>query len=224
MSVLYKLAILLLATASPGLVTLVLAYYFRVDEDNEAVFTSIRLGTALFVTSLGSTIVHMLYGISPSENKLMVGLGMELMAYKAARLWLRESLQPEAANKLPTPLQYGIALKITSAPGFDSVWTYLKYTMTKSRSMPRTVTLLGIALVSQVVLGTLTSLADTWLHLTATTVPRVTISPVAIPSSLYSRTLFDNCTSGPLAYQNESGSQSCIRKFPICLFTLAEIK
>lgn len=209
MPALYKIGILLLATASPALVTLILAYYFRVDEDNEAVFTSIGLGTALFVTSIGSTVVHMLYGIIHLQRKLTIGLGMELMAYKAARLWLWESKQASSSNKLPTPLQYGIALKITSTPGIESMWTYLKYSMTKSRRMPRTVTLLGIALVSQLFLGTLTSVADTWLHLTATTVPRVAISTVPSPSSLYSRTLFGNCTSGPFAYRNESGTQSC---------------
>jgi|SRR2546423_577623 len=207
MPALYNIGILLLATASPALVTLILAYYFRVDEDNESVSTSIGLGTALFVTSIGSTVVHMLYGILHLQGKLTIGLGMELMAYKAARLWLRESKQ--ASDKLPTPLQYGIALKITSTPGFESMWTYLKYSMTTSRSMPPTMTLLGIALVSQSFLGTLTSVADTWLHLTATTVPRVAISTVASPSSLYSRALFGNCTSGPLAYQSESGNQSC---------------
>lgn len=63
MSVLLNYLILLLATTIPAVVTLVFAYSFRVDEDADAVYTSIPLGTALFITSVGSTVVHMLYGI-----------------------------------------------------------------------------------------------------------------------------------------------------------------
>ena len=64
MSILLSYLILLLATSIPAAVTLVLAYYFRVDDDKLAVYTSIPLGTALFITSLGSTVVHMLYGMN----------------------------------------------------------------------------------------------------------------------------------------------------------------
>jgi hypothetical protein len=64
MSVLRPFLLLFLATTAPAVVTLVLTYYFRVGEDANAVYTSVRLGTALFVTSTGSTVVHLLYGIA----------------------------------------------------------------------------------------------------------------------------------------------------------------
>lgn len=64
MSVLLSYLILLLATSIPAAVTLFLAYNFRVpDEDSYAVFTSVPLGTALFMSTVGSTVVNMLYGM-----------------------------------------------------------------------------------------------------------------------------------------------------------------
>jgi len=63
MSVLLSYLILLLATSIPAAVTLILAYNFRVDEDSYAVFTSVPLGTALFMSTVGSTVVNMLYGM-----------------------------------------------------------------------------------------------------------------------------------------------------------------
>ena len=63
MSPLGAFLILFLTTTAPAVFTLVLVYHFRVGEDKNAVYTSLELGTALFVTSLGSTVVHFLYGM-----------------------------------------------------------------------------------------------------------------------------------------------------------------
>ena len=80
---------------------------------------------------------------------------MELMAYKSARLWLRESDQlQKSLTPLPTPLQYGIALKMTSAPGLFSAWSYFRYSIIKTRKAPRMLTLLGLAMMVQIFLGT----------------------------------------------------------------------
>jgi hypothetical protein len=132
---------------------------------------------------------------------------MELMAYRAARVWIEES-QRKSLN-LPTPLQYGIALKITSAPSIFSLWSFLRYIISKNRTLPRFVSFLGVTIVMQILLGSLATVADTWLHLTATSVPWETITPLSSNSSFNSRVLLDNCTSGDLMYYNESGTQSC---------------
>lgn len=103
-----------------------------------------------------------------------------------------------------------MALKMTSAPGLVSAWSYLHYSLTKSRKAPRMLTLLGFAMILQIFLGALTSVADTWLHVAATSVWQKTITPQQLaPGSAYSRQLWKNCTSGPLAYKNESSTQSC---------------
>ena len=58
--------VLLLCTIGPTLALLFLIYYFRVDEDSDAVYTSISLGKLLFIASFASTIVTMLHGTIPS--------------------------------------------------------------------------------------------------------------------------------------------------------------
>jgi hypothetical protein len=42
----------LLATAGPTMATLFIAYYYQVGEDAHAVYTTIALGTVLFVASI----------------------------------------------------------------------------------------------------------------------------------------------------------------------------
>ena len=116
---------------------------------------------------------------------------MDLVAFRAAQAWIQRSRACEY-KELPTPLQYGIALKVTSNPGVRSIWSYLRYLQRKQRTVPRMVVWLGTAMVAQVSIGFLVAVSDTWLHLSATTVPWETVVPVASPTSQYSRVR--NCT------------------------------
>lgn len=63
-SIIKNSAILLFATAVPALATLIIAYHFRVGEDDNAVYISVSLGVVLFIASIASTIVQLLYGIA----------------------------------------------------------------------------------------------------------------------------------------------------------------
>ena len=68
---------------------------------------------------------------------------------------------------------------------------------------PGLVKWLAFATIIQVALGTITAAADIWLHLTSTTQPWGTVSPLQTVSTSYSRTLFENCTSGEFVYKGE---------------------
>jgi hypothetical protein len=63
-AIINRFLILFLLGAIPAIVILVLGYRFRVGEDSDAVYTSVRLGTALFAASFGSTVISLAYGIS----------------------------------------------------------------------------------------------------------------------------------------------------------------
>ena len=55
---------LFLTTTAPAIALIILSYRYRVDEDQDAVYTSQKLGTVLFVASIGSTFAHLLPGMS----------------------------------------------------------------------------------------------------------------------------------------------------------------
>jgi len=127
---------------------------------------------------------------------------MEMIAFKAAHMLIRNSRSNSVRN-LPTPLQYSMALKLTTSPSLLSIWSYLRYLFSKHQRIPGLVKWLAFATIIQVALGTITAAADIWLHLTSTTQPWETVSPLQTVSTSYSRTLFENRTSGELVYKGE---------------------
>src|SRR5277367_5457131 len=137
----------------------------------------------------------------------IVGFGMDLIALKAAQMWIRDS-RSLATVSLPTPLQFGMALKSASSPGIGPVFSYFGYLFSRSRStIPRFVSLLTTIMVAQVIVGLATAATDIWLHLTSTSVQRSQVVPLSTPSSSYSRQLFPNCTSGPLSYAGQQSAE-----------------
>jgi hypothetical protein len=131
---------------------------------------------------------------------------MELMAFKAAQNWIRNSRKADTTENLPTPLQYGMAFNLTSNPGLYSISLYLRYLFSRHQKVPQFIKWLFIASIVQVGLGTLTAVADIWLHLTATSVPWQTVTPLSSISTSYSRALTSNCTSGEYEYKGENMS------------------
>ena len=137
---------------------------------------------------------------------------MELLAFKAARMWIQSSRSStKTLANLPTPFQYGLALKLASRPGLPSVWSYIQYTKFLTRmKLPRFVSLLGNGLVAQVFLAFLTTGADVWLHVASTTVLFEESTPLSSNSSSLSRVLIDICTSDASEYQTDAEVPSCV--------------
>jgi hypothetical protein len=137
---------------------------------------------------------------------------MELLAFKAARMWIQSSRLPtEKVAKLPTPFQYGLALKLVSRPGIPSVWSYIQHTKFLTRvKLPRFVSMLGNVLVAQVFLAFLTVGAGVWLHVASTAVLFEKVMPLPSNSSSLSRVLIDICTSDASEYQEDAEVTSCV--------------
>jgi hypothetical protein len=61
---------------------------------------------------------------------------MELIAISAAQHWIRMSRQRDSRiGDLPTPLQYRMALNLTSSPSLFSIWRYLRYVFGRHRKV-----------------------------------------------------------------------------------------
>ena len=116
---------------------------------------------------------------------------MQLAALRAARMWVNSQ------SGLPTPLQYGMALKSASMPGIFSALSYLRYLSSAHAKIPRFVMYLAAAMIAQTVIGFLGAAADVWMHISSTTVPWVTVTPQLIPDSAYSRDLNSTCLNTP---------------------------
>ena len=131
---------------------------------------------------------------------------MELIAWKAAQMWIKSS-RSESAINLPTPHQFGIALKSASTPGIFSILSFLPYLFSKKRaSLPPILMLLLSTMILQVAIGWAVAATDTWLHLTSTTVLKTQSAALSSISTSYSRILPSNCTSGSMAYVSENSS------------------
>ena len=127
-----------------------------------------------------------------------IGLGMQLLAFKAAQRWIVNSQSPQYHLNLPTPLQYGLAHKASSIPGPLTAWQYFDYIFsTNRRSVPPFVCWLVSGMMVQVSLGLITAAADTWLHLTSTTTQWQEVTHLSSPTTNYSRILPSDCAGNP---------------------------
>ena len=159
-----------MATAELVIAALVIAYQFRVGEDSNSIYTSVGpYGAIRELCRLDRGSSYVWYSLG--KTGLILGIGMELMAFIAAQMCVRNS-RSQSSHDLPTPLQYGMALKMTSNPGIFSCWSYLQYLVSKQRQqLPSFVVWIALTMGVQVLLGTTTAAANTWLHLTAKSVP-----------------------------------------------------
>lgn len=130
------------------------------------------------------------------------GFLMTLISFPVAYTLRRKSENTEHAQ-LPTPYQLNILLDLSTAR-IGALWQWSKYFFWKSRSHQIfAVKLSTFCLVIALGIAYLILAADTWLHVTTSSVNLPILSPSA-PSHTYGRTLSQSCrdytsiTSNPI--------------------------
>jgi hypothetical protein len=103
---------------------------------------------------------------------------MTLCSYIIAKTWLSASTRT-GSSELPTPMQLSMLVKVVAIPGFSTLLQTFKYQFSSSRkaSMPIIFMAPAYVLAGSFFLGWAITAADTWLHITSSTV-RFTTSTV----------------------------------------------
>lgn len=144
------------------------------EDDGNGIYVDLNASTILFVASWASSLAPMLTGFL-----------MALASFPIARQLssnIRKSLA--FSSNLPTPYQLALTLKFLDGSALAAIWSWIMYLATwrKSRQpQPPLLVATSSVAVMATILGLLVSAADTWLHLTTTTVPFTQIIPVANP-------------------------------------------
>ena len=186
-----------------------LVYRWRVDistnDRPEALFSksqsltnnSRAISTAYFVSIESARLVTIASWTSTVISFLPPWVTM-LYSYHLAGSFLDRS-----TKKLPTPYQMWLILE-TCEGNYSSIWSWLTYRLSPSRPNKRDRSNVLVATTSGVliwciIMGLCILLADTWLHLTTTTVLLQQNEPSVSPSSSFSRILAPKCIGGDRA-------------------------
>ncbi|KAJ7268597.1 hypothetical protein C8J57DRAFT_347037 [Mycena rebaudengoi] len=113
---------------------------------------------------------------------------MGMVAYCVAASWMSQQQRPRSGQpNLPTPLQYGLLVKLLSAPGLGSTYQFGSYMLNHKKRVAAPPFLTSAFALTSIVLGLtyLISIADIWLHATASVVA------VTAPSALAPGIAFD---------------------------------
>ncbi|TFK65028.1 hypothetical protein BDN72DRAFT_901056 [Pluteus cervinus] len=111
-----------------------------------------------------------------------------MMAYCVAGAWLDEQQHPnDGGTNLPTPLQYGLLVKLSSTAGIMALYDTGKYFLSRGKKKREALpSLLTVAFVSVILIYGLThviTITDLWLHLTSATIlhnSTVPFSPISL--------------------------------------------
>jgi hypothetical protein len=129
---------------------------------------------------------------------LLAGFVMTLFSYVVARGQYVSSTLGTHKN-LPTPQQYAISVQVLQFGGLGSLWTLLVYGFTKKKhapSMPSFLKTAGVLLATALLLGWGITAADTWVHVSSSTVPVTVRSAVSSGDvASYGRQLGSWCLS-----------------------------
>ncbi|KAI3049420.1 hypothetical protein CBS147352_5956 [Aspergillus niger] len=167
------------------------------EGSSDAYYVNMNSSILLFVTSWASTLAPMLSGFL-----------ITLASFPIAKRYL-ENIQQGRFERLPTPYQLTLMLKFFDGGTLGATWSWIVYLVSwKKKRQPQTPTLFSAASVALLatLLGALVSLADTWLHLTTTTVS-FTRATVATNNTDYSFGLTPQCLKGnnSVAAQEDTG-------------------
>ncbi|TFK65030.1 hypothetical protein BDN72DRAFT_846112 [Pluteus cervinus] len=196
------LATCALVLVSAGAATVILLWLTVIhgipETPGESTITS-AFKVGAFLTSEGTkmnddgTVTGKLVGLTMTTiTTQLVALSspflVAMMAYCVAGVWLEEQQHPiDGGSNLPTPLQYGLLMKLSSTAGVMSLYETGKYFLfrrTKTReALPFLLTTAFISVFTIYGLTHLLTLADLWLHLTSATVLHNTTTPFS-PVSL----------------------------------------
>ncbi|PYH89986.1 hypothetical protein BO71DRAFT_402603 [Aspergillus ellipticus CBS 707.79] len=131
------------------------------QESHDAYYVNMNSSVLLFVTSWASSLGHMLSGFL-----------ITLASFPIARRLLQD-IQRGRIQRLPTPYQLALLLKFLDGGSLGATWSWLVYLVSWGKKRQRQtppLTMAASAALLATLLGLLVSLADTWLHLTTTTV------------------------------------------------------
>ncbi|CAI7588484.1 unnamed protein product [Penicillium manginii] len=187
-SIAWSWVVVTLPITALTIVFLVMVFQYRVTPDdspfanlhfpstsneNNAIFVDLNSSVILFIASWASSLAPMLSGFL-----------MALASFPIARQ-LSNNIRNGRTDSLPTPYQLGLTLKFLDGSALGAIWSWMIYVVswrkTRQPQTPLLVTTSNIAILATI-LGLLVSAADTWLHLTTTTVSFTQVSAVSSPT------------------------------------------
>ncbi|THU96483.1 hypothetical protein K435DRAFT_858509 [Dendrothele bispora CBS 962.96] len=124
---------------------------------------SVTLETRMYGLTLSSIGVQLI--------SLSISFPITLFAAWVSASWWN-GLQQNRVEALPTPIQYGLLVKLCGISGFMSVFETSRYISRKSgrAGIPSFFILTFIVICITLILRHTSSIADTWLHTTASTI------------------------------------------------------
>ena len=172
-------------------------------------------GTAYYVNYSATRLITVSSWTSTATS-LILPFAATLLAYPVARSFQQDSAT-SSTDRLPTPYQLNLIVSLLSG-GPGPLWEYSQYLFWKQRPRaPRllTVTAVGIFLFFGLGLGIL--LADTWLHVTTSTIPYGIVESARLSETQLGRgmsaecfpvkvdtRIYDPCISGGQLYGQSS--------------------
>ncbi|OAP61647.1 hypothetical protein AYL99_03850 [Fonsecaea erecta] len=174
-----------------------LVYHYRVTH-SPAATSGLRTDDltdepGIYYVDLSATVLIFIASWSSTLGPLLAGFLMALASYPLSKKYWNDVLHQHP--DLPTPFQFALILKFLTSSGWGSLYSWVKYLAgwKKQRQwQSRLLTASASVTVLTTFLGFLVFLADTWLHITTSTVNFVQVSPVTGGTN-YSLTLKPAC-------------------------------
>ncbi|KAK5557546.1 hypothetical protein LTR46_004574 [Exophiala xenobiotica] len=133
----------------------------------------------VYYVNLSATVLIFISSWSSSLGPLLLSFLMTLASYPLARHFWQNIQQQK--GPLPTPFQFALSLKFIGGGGWGALYSWTSYLVGWKKQRQFQSTLLtesAFVTVVATILGIIVFLADTWLHITTSTVSFVDISPI----------------------------------------------
>ncbi|KAH8728090.1 hypothetical protein GQ44DRAFT_769616 [Phaeosphaeriaceae sp. PMI808] len=137
-----------------------LAFDFNGDQSN-AYFVRISATILVTVASWSSTIAP-----------ILIGFAVTLISYPVAKNLMKASANTDT-EKLPTPFQLSLIIRMISSSPYSAIWSWLTYSLGwrgRRENQANSIKSLSTILILGILLSTLVLATDTWLHFTTKTV------------------------------------------------------
>ncbi|KAH7370635.1 hypothetical protein BKA65DRAFT_21679 [Rhexocercosporidium sp. MPI-PUGE-AT-0058] len=167
-------------------------------------------GNVIYV-DISATTLTTVASWSSTVAPILVGCAITLISYPVAKQILRAG-QSGGTDKLPTPFQLSLMLKMITSGSPQSLWNWIQYVWGwrgKKESQGKPMRLMTSILILALMLSTLVFAADTWFHFTTKTINLTQVYPItsALNTSVglipdcynVNRTFQGGCTLNPAA-------------------------
>ncbi|KIW13043.1 hypothetical protein PV08_08230 [Exophiala spinifera] len=147
----------------------------------------------VYYVNLSATVLIFISSWSSSVGPLLLGFLMTLASYPLTRHYWQDI--QEQKPTLPTPFQFALSLKFLGGGGWGALYSWMQYLIGwkhQRQLQSRLLTESAFATVIVTILGIVVFLADTWLHITTSTVSFVDTNP-ATGTTNYSLSLVPGC-------------------------------